>query len=205
MYDANPRTHLARARELLSGAEPSDYAKFRYAALDLRLAIETTFQEILSACYQSFSKKYARIYRGKEFIAEIRAQNPDFELKNRLLPLVLYSKKKITHYPTLDLDRLSKMAGQLGDHLHHLGRYDAKKNAKDRIVMLRGLVAEVADHLATLLIQPRYWVQFYDADQKFFEDVLSGKRPVTDFERHIRSDRLRNFAIIDVHHLQEEA
>ena len=201
VYDANPRDHLSRARDMISGAQILDYAKFRYAAFDLRLAIETTFQEILSACYQNFSKTFAHIYQGKAFIAEIRTQNPDFDLKNRLLPLILQSKKKIAHYPALDLDRLSSMLGKLGDHLHHQGRYDTKKRSKDRIAMLRALVTEVADYLDSILQHPRYWVEFYDADLVYFEEVLSEKRSVADFEKHVAAGRLRNFAIIDVHHL----
>lgn len=205
MYDANPRRHLARAREHISAAKATDYAVFRYAALDLRLAIETTFQEVLSACYRNFSSKFSDLYQAKGFIGQIRAQNSDFDLKNRLIPLVLETKKKIKHYTPLDLDRLSSMAGKLGDHLHHESRYDRKQRSRDRVSMLRVLVAEIAEYLESLLKHPRYWIEFHDSDQKFFEEVISGTRSVADFERHIRAGRLRHFAIIDVHHLEEDA
>ncbi len=203
MYDANPRRHLQRAKDVLSHTDPADYPRLRYAALDLRLAIETTFQEILTACYSEFLEKFKGLYQAREFIGEIRKQNPDFDLTNQLVPLVIYINKKISDYPKLDLNRLSSMNGQLGDHLHHLNRYDVKKGSKDRAAMLGVLLNETSGYLTSLLQHERYWVKFYDRDQKFFEDVLSGKQSMEAFEAHIKTGRLKSYMVKNVHHLQE--
>ena len=205
MYDANPRTHLVRATEMLSSAGLTDYCKLRYAALDLRLTIETTLQEILSACYSEFATKFESFWQTKDFIKEIRRQNPDFDLKNRLLPAVVAHKKKIADYPELDLDRLSSIHGRLGDHLHHLNRYDPKKAAAERPSQLAALVTEEAKYLTALLKYPRYWAVFYEHDDVLFREVLSGTRTVENFEKHIRDGKLKSFGVIDVHHHQEFA
>jgi len=203
MYDANPRRHLARAKDLLSRTESADYPRLRYSALDLRLAIETTFQEILSACYKEFLDRFGDLWRTKDFIREIRKQNRDFDLKNQLVPVVIRKKKKIADYLELDLDRLSSIHRQLSDHLHHLNRYDRKKGSADRAALLVALLQEATGYLEGLLKHPRYWVEFYDSDAWLFEEVLSGRRSLEYFIKYIETKHLKNYAVIDIHHLQE--
>jgi hypothetical protein len=210
MYDGNPRTHLIRASALLASASENDYATLRYAALDTRLAVETTLQEVLSSCYVGYEPNFESLWRPKgkaktpSFISSIRKQQPDFDLKNQLVPVVLKKKQKIMDYPAMDLDRLATIHHSLGGHLHHGSRYETKK-ARTRTKDLDKLLREALSYLTHLLHYPRYWVEFYDQDQKRFEDVVAGKFPIADFVRHIERGGLKSFAIKNVHHLQEGA
>jgi hypothetical protein len=199
LYDGDPRKHLTRAKDLLAGeAEASvRYPRLRYIALDLRLAIETTLQEELTASYSEFSSDFAGLWRAPDFAAEIRRQAPGFDLRSRLTPIVLRvgKRKRITDYRPIDLKELSKLHGQLSDHLHHLNRYDGKKGATDRAGNLRDVIDRTSSELTALLKYPRMGLQFHSSDQQFFEDVLAEKRPIEDFERHVAMGRLKNFTL----------
>lgn len=205
MYDANPRTHLARAKELYSRVEKTDYPRLRYVALDLRLAVETTLQEELTAHYTTYSETFGDLWRAKDFVAEIRRQSPDFEIKSRLIPIVAKAKAKFRDYKPLDLERLSKIHRGLNGHLHHLSRYDKSKAHDDRAAMLCTILEDAITELEALEKHPRVSVIFFGKDELFFQDVLTGKRTFEDFKRHIEAGHLKEFGFKEAHHLQENA
>lgn len=200
MYDGDPRKHLSRAKELLSDQADLKYSNLRYAALDLRLAIETTVQEELTAWYIDFSDKFSGLWSIPDFAKEIRRQNTDFDLKARLTPIVLKQRKQIVDYRGMDLGWLAKRHGLLSDHLHHLNRYDSKKGSQNRADDLRKLLDSVIGELEKLLKYPRQGIQFHDQDERFFQDILLKRRPVEEFEKHIEHGFLKSVSIKNAEH-----
>jgi hypothetical protein len=206
MYDANPRTHLARVSAVLAAGAAVDYRTLRYAALDARLAIETTLAELLTSCYSGASTKFADLWRPKgrkgqpSFTDTIRTEEPDFDLINKLVPAVLRFKNKIQDYQPVDLDRLAEMHHKMGEHLHHWSRY---KDGRERANDLAAALQEINSYLSQLLLHPRYWVEFHGKDQKLFEAVVAGTKTLESFVGHIEAGKLKEYSLKDVHHLQE--
>ena len=120
------------------------------------------------------------------------------------MPVVLKWKKRIVDYQPLDLERLSAIHHALGAHLHHISRFDEARSATSAR-QLESLLGDAISYLSDLLRHPRYWIEFHDADQKLFEQVIGRKLGLDEFIRHIETGRLKSFTIRDVHHLQEMA
>jgi len=203
MYDANPRTHLARAKELFSQVERTDYPRLRYVALDLRLAIETTLQEELTAHYSTYSEAFANLWRAKDFVVEIREQCPDFEIKSRLIPIVARATGKLPKYKPLDLEQLCAIYRELNGHLHHLNRYDRSKASDDRAASLYAVLEKAINELQALQTRTRVSLLLYGKDERFFQDVLAGSRSFKDFQRHIETGHLKEYGFKKAHRLQE--
>jgi len=200
LYDADPRKHLARMQLLLSAGRASDYIHLRYAALDVRLSIETTLQEELTASYSTFSDDFRAIWRTRHFEKVIRSQKPDFDLKNSVTPLVILKRKQIADYEAIDLTRLSDLHHELSDHLHHLNRYDYAKGSEDRASLLFTLIESTASYLAKLLKYPRIGVEFHGADETFFQSVVKKERSLEDFKQHIMAGRLKEVTLKSAQH-----
>lgn len=203
MYDANPRTHLQRVLTALRSDSRLSYQQLRYVALDLRLTLEATLLEELTASYHDFSPTFGEIWRFKTFTAEIKRQRPDYELRKRLTPIVSAAKKRIPDYQELDLELLEHIYRELGKHIHLVNRYNYDRASLDLASILRELLQTASAHFEKLLKYPRIGVDFHGQDKVFFDDVVSKMRTFEEFRQHIFDGKLRECTIKSPEHPQQ--
>jgi len=112
---ADPKEHLRRAKKLLRGHN----SRILYAALEIRFAIERMIQRELIFAEKATSRSLKEHNPVKK-VKSLRRLNPNTEFPHKII--FVDDNKGIQfdwgNYKPLDIKKVTKIQGQLGDLLH---------------------------------------------------------------------------------------
>ena len=189
-YSAGSRSFLNRAKERLAAYDEGAYVSdLLYAALELRMGIETRLYEYLAPVCQSRGTSVERLkeYSATRLLRKLVELDPDAhdaesspEAVEARLPSTLFEYTPVS-------SRLARMHGQLGDMLHarffvtnrHWNlRASMLSRGSKSMVDCREFLSEVVAELETatdggLLVSPKFFEKtcgFWDAPRENDED-----------------------------------
>ena len=163
-----PRKHLANTKSHILSDASNSYQNLRYAALDLRFCIESTFIELLTANYESINKTTSALWKPSDIIIYLNKIR-HFRILHLLTRSAVIPKYNHTNFIPLNFDSLLDIYGTLNDHLHLTNRYNSRKLAKNRSNDLRNILTDGISILEPSLVHPIYGLQLYGGDLKRLE------------------------------------
>jgi len=163
---------LIRAQQRVADfvQQQTEFYLLTYAALDVRLCIETTlFEYIEIITSKKPGKRIGALWSAKDLKMEILKLEPDFFRKIEFMRVV---NRWIV---TPDLDRLCNLYGRFGVYLHRPKNPEQTWGNVEWWKGLLDVLREAILHLREIHSNPRAHINLNEKGQKLFRKFVSGE------------------------------